>query len=147
MWLVLLCAALQAAAVSVVHPSWWVPDLVLAALVHAVWRRPARWLGPALLSGALTAGWASRGHAVLVLGYALAGWVSQRLARVLDADRLSLQAGTTALIAVGVTLSALLVDGAWSAALVGLAVTRVGLTVAAVPVLRRVAMHSPVIHE
>lgn len=146
MGLVLLCGVLQAAAVSVVHPSWWVPDLVLAALVQAVWRRPARWLGPALLGGAMTAAWAARGHAGLVLGYALAGWVSQRLAGMLEADRLSLQAGATALASAGLTLGALVLEGAWSPALLGLAAVRVGLTVLAVPVLRRVMANSSSVH-
>jgi hypothetical protein len=135
----LVCGAVQMAAVCAVASSWWVPNLVLAAMVQAIHRRPARWPALGILGGALLAGWAARGQGTVVAGCVLAAWLVRRWLGMVDAGGLRAQQAATAAAALALTLWGLAVDRLWSATLVGLAAAHVALTVLAVPLVRRLA--------
>ncbi|MBI4598355.1 MAG: hypothetical protein HY737_08160 [Candidatus Omnitrophica bacterium] len=125
--------------VQVLPSPWWVPDLLVVALVVAMSAQPNRWVALSAAAGLCQSVWAVRFPWHIVMSYVGVGWLAMLAhARWNAADwrvqALAVGAGVAMVTAVGLGLDAL-----WSLDAIGLAGVRVGLTVLSFFLLRRIA--------
>lgn len=113
---------------SLVTSPWWVPDLTLVGLVVTVARAPHRWAVLSGLAGLFMAVWAIRFAQQIFLGYLVTGWAVHALCRQWDLTDRRVQWLVVGIASLAMTFGALWLDGLWSPALMGLAMTRVALT-------------------
>ncbi|MBI2104240.1 MAG: hypothetical protein HYT90_01490 [Candidatus Omnitrophica bacterium] len=140
MALLLVCLIVHAVMAQVIPWPWWVPDLTLLGLVVAVARSPGRWLLLSGIAGLWTVLWAVRFQAPLLAGYLAVGAAVQVLGRRWDAADAKVQAILLGGAAACLTFGSLWLHNLWSVPLVGLAVIHVGMTCAALPLVRRLAL-------
>jgi hypothetical protein len=115
--------------------GWWTPDLTLVSIALAMAER--RTLAPALLGGCLTMAVTVRHASIFGLAYAGAGWLIGGLARRWDLRDPRMQ-----LVAVGIAEASLLAVGLAlevriSAGLLVLSGAKLAMTVACLPLARR----------
>ena len=132
-----------------VASSWWVPDLTLLAVLFVIIASPSRWWFAAGGAGLLTMAWTVQFPAAVLLWYAAVGLTVSVVARVWDLADLRVQ-----LVLVGMAETCWIALHLWLQEasvfpVLALIAVHVGLTVAMVPVARRLFLpitnhHSPV---
>ncbi len=133
---VLVAGIMQAALTTALPSPWWVPDLVLVAMVLVITRRREDWVLAAAAAALWHALWAARVAAHLALAYLLTGWVVRLIAGHVDTQDWRVQIALAAAGCGLVTFGALWIEGRWSVGLLGLAIMRTLVTGGAVAVMR-----------
>lgn len=111
--------------------GWLVPNLTLLGLLAALWRRPARWAGYAMVAALSVLPWGGATRVPVMALYGFTGWaVAALLAHVEVQDR-RLQTAVVASAATLMTAGMLAAKGASSGALWGWGVLHVLVTVLA----------------
>ena len=137
MALLLGCLLVHAVMVQLVPWPWWVPDVTLLGLIVAVGRSPGRWLVLSGIAGLWTVLWAVRFQAPLLAAYLAVGWTVQALGRRWDASDPAVQGVLVGWAASLMTVGALWLHDLWSVPVAALAGVHVGITCAALPLVRR----------
>ena len=138
MRLLIGCAMAQYVLALCSPSPWWVPDLVLVALILGVTRTPAKWLNLSICAGLLQALSAARHPAVLFVVDVLIGgliWLAPRLADMSTGQLQRAAIGLSSIFMMGMMCW---LDELWSVVLLGLLLWRLSLTLLSAELVRQV---------
>ena len=115
--------------------TWWIPDLLLVALILSVAASPSRWLLYGIVAGGISALWAVRVPWALWAANLLLAGLIRVGARHWDLSDARVQQVLVGVANLLMRLWLVWLDDTWSLALVGPLLLQTGVTVLVVPLL------------